>query len=142
MTNDKFERVNEFAYARAADLMSTQSAIGFEWSVKLIGHAHFVVGIGSRLVKSNAYIHATDHNTILYCSNNGSAAILNRSRIMYPNLQRQETGDVIRFKFQPHIKKLLIQLKDKQYVINLQDNVYYFPVVQSAGHQAVEAHLI
>ena len=35
------------AHARAADSMSTQSATGFEWSVKLIGGTNFYVGIAS-----------------------------------------------------------------------------------------------
>ena len=110
MNNGIFERVNDYAYARAADVMSTKSAIGFEWSVKLIGRSHFVVGIASQpLPKSNSQLLKTYQNAILYCSNEDRTIIFSKPRVLYPN-QRQVNGDVVRFKFQPQRKKLIIEL--------------------------------
>ena len=90
-------------------MMSTKSAIGFEWSVKLIGHSNFVVGIASGpLQKFTSLRDRLDQNAILYCSNNGSkhlSTIITRTRIVDLK-QRQVTGDVARFKFQPQRKNL------------------------------------
>ena len=109
MTNGIFQRVDDYAYARAADVMSTKSAIGFEWTVELIGHSSFVVGITSQL-KPNTYVLKTDPNSILYCSNNGLTVIYGSSKILYPDLKKQETGEIVHFKFQPQRKKLVIEL--------------------------------
>ena len=79
---------------------------------------------------------------------------------VYSNLAIQENEDVIRFRFQPNAKKLVIDLvrirkspnetpvphsKFKNginYEIAMEDNVYYCPVVQSVLHDAKKAHLI
>ena len=59
-------------------------------------------------------------------------------------------GDTIHFKFQPHAKKLLIDLANSrfkygQYEIDLKDNVDYCPVIQSTfydDYDYIEAHLV
>ena len=112
MKNGIFQRVDDdliYVYARAADVMSTKSAIGFEWTVKLIGHSSFAVGITSQL-KPNTYVLTSDPNSILYCSNNGLTVIYGSSKLLYRNLQKQETGEIVHFKFQPQRKKLVIEL--------------------------------
>ena len=109
VTNGIFQRVDIYAYARAADVMTTKSAIGFEWTVKLIGQSSFIVGITSQL-KPNTNVLKTDPNSILYGSDDGSTLIYGSSKILYPNLQKQETGEIVHFKFQPQRKKLVIEL--------------------------------
>ena len=52
-----------YAHARAADVMSTKSANGFEWSVKHIGHYSLMVGIASQ-VASGSFIFNSDQNSI------------------------------------------------------------------------------
>ena len=89
--------------------MSTQSAIGFEWSVKLIGDAQFYVGIASKLTPGKL-IREIDENAIFYSNNTSPAVIQIGNDVIHSNLTEQKTGDVIRFKFQPHIKKLVIEL--------------------------------
>ena len=90
--------------------MSTQSAMGFEWSVKLIGDKSFCVGITSKL-SAGTSIGSTDRNAILYLSNNDSPFIrIGKDSIIHSNLPKQKTGDVIHFKFQPLTKKLIIEL--------------------------------
>ena len=109
-----FKRSNIRAYARATTMMSTQSATGFEWSVKLIG-THFYVGIASKLQPRILICHY-DPEAILY----HSPGISPRHRIS-PDIRRGSTlihscqgtlqsGDVVRFKFQPDAKKLIIYL--------------------------------
>ena len=49
MKNGIFEPLGYHGYARAADVMSTKSGIGFEWSIKLIANGDFCVGIASQL---------------------------------------------------------------------------------------------
>ena len=74
---------------------------------------------------------------------------------VHSNLMEHKNGDVIRFRFQPRTKKLLIDLvgpnicltpnleiKNGHYEIDLQDDVYYFPVVQCIYSKGAEAHLI
>ena len=104
-----FKRLDACSYARAADLMSTQSATGFEWSVRLIGSYSFYVGSASK-VEQNNFIYQTDQKAILYYSNKGSPAIAIGSNQIHTNLPQQKSGDVIRFKFQPETKKLVIEL--------------------------------
>ena len=101
---------NVFAHARAADSMSTKSAIGFEWSIKLIGDTDFYVGIASRLERDQLLICERDVNAILYHSNGNSPVIQCGTRVMHSDLLEQITGDVIHFKFQPQTKKLVIEL--------------------------------
>ena len=54
-------------FARAADVMSTQSRTDFEWSLKLIGGRCFCAGIASELRREDSYIDDYDQNAILYC---------------------------------------------------------------------------
>ena len=90
--------------------MSTQSAIGFEWSVKLIGDAQFYVGIAS-LLAPGRLICDIDENAILFYSKNTSPAVIQIGNdVIHSNLTEQKTGDVIRFEFQPQTKKLVIEL--------------------------------
>ena len=82
--------------------MSTQSATGFEWSIKLIGDKDFYVGIASReLERDQSLICETDTNAVLYYSNGNSPMIQIGRRVIHSNLLEQKTGDVIHFTFQP-----------------------------------------
>ena len=113
MTNGIFKRLGRLAYALAADVMSTQSATGFEWSVKLVG-AGFRVGIVSQLKTGESFnFHRKDKNAILYnlTYNSSSKTITNGSNIIYSNLPKHKDEDVIPFRFQPYAKKLIINLK-------------------------------
>ena len=101
-----------YAHARAADVMSTKSANGFEWSVKHIGHDSLMVGIASQ-VAPGSFIFNSDQNSILYDYNanmGGSSVIRIGSTIHSKPKRQQTTGDVIHFKFQPQTKKLVIEL--------------------------------
>ena len=92
--------------------MSTQSPTDFEWSVKLVGGWHFCVGIASQLKREHLFIEEYDQNAILYrsYSRNVRPDILIGSDTIHPDVTGHETGDVIRFRFQPRAKKLLIDL--------------------------------
>ena len=90
--------------------MSTQSATGFEWSVKLIGTSSFYVGIASKLEARDSYIQNLDRNAIIYCSNADFSTIKIGSNTVHSNLTKHKNEDVIRFRFQPHAKKLVIDL--------------------------------
>ena len=112
MTNGIFESWGRFSHARAPDVMSTQSAVGFEWTVKLIGgsysSASFYVGIASVLKPEESNIYDYDQNSVLYSTDYNDIRV--GSTPMYSNLTRHKDGDVIRFRFQPQTKKLLIDL--------------------------------
>ena len=90
--------------------MSTQSTSGFEWSVKLIssGSTGFYIGIASIFKLEEAAIRDYDEAAILYRSD--SAEITSRKNTIHSSLPVLKTGDVIRFRFQPLIKKLIIEL--------------------------------
>ena len=105
MTNGIFKG----AHARASNVMSTQSATDFEWSIKCIGTA-FRVGIASQLKSQNTFIFDYDDKSILYYTNENSPLIRVGSTVIHSNLPRWTNGDVIRFRFQPRTKKLLIDL--------------------------------
>ena len=91
--------------------MSTKSATGFEWCIKLIGSKDFYVGIASReLDRDQSLICDKDVKAILYNSNDNSPVIQTGTDVIHSNLLEQKTGDVIQFEFQPQTKKLVIEL--------------------------------
>ena len=106
MTNGIFKSQGLLSYARAQDVMSTQSAVGFEWSVKLGGNGTFSVGIASRLQPKNGLIHYYDPNSILYSTYDRDICI--GPNPIHSNLKSHKNGHVIRFRLQPQTKKLLI----------------------------------
>ena len=94
--------------------MSTESETDFEWSVKLIGDNSkalkwFEVGIASQL-KLDEYIHNYDEEAILYFYDNDVTGIAIGPDDIHGDLPELKTGDVIRFRFQPQRKKLVIHL--------------------------------
>ena len=103
-----FKALGICSSARAPDVMHTRSAIDFEWSVKLIGAGSFYVGIASQLKLEYSFIYEYDQNSILYSTNYKDIRI--GSNTIHPNLTEHKNGDVIRFRFQPRSKKLLIDL--------------------------------
>ena len=112
MADGIFKRLGSCGCTRATNIMSTQSTSGFEWSVKLIisGSPIFEVGIASHLKLEKDAVLFYDKNAILYCCLNGSSFISSRKNAKHSNLPQFKTGDVIRFRFQPLIKKLIIEL--------------------------------
>ena len=111
MTNGLFKSLGNYGHARATNVMSTQSPTDFEWSVKLIGGWNFCVGIASQLKRENKSIQTYDQNAILYHSYEFPLPDIKKgSRVIYPDVTKHKTGDIIRFRFQSHAKKLLIDL--------------------------------
>ena len=96
--------------------MSTQSATGFEWSVKLVG-AGFRTGIASQLELGNIDFYTNDKNAILYCPS--SKTIKNESKLFHSNLPERKDEDVMRFRFQPHAKKLVVNLKVRVFKLHI-----------------------
>ena len=91
--------------------MSTESATDFEWSVKLIGSVGINVGIASQLKPKQLDIMEYDENAILYGTpHNMTHSIKAGSNLLHSGLPKYKTGDVIRFRFQPHLKKISIDL--------------------------------
>ena len=143
--------------------MSTKSAADFEWCVKLMETLKFNVGIASKQDIKRDYIFEDifdyDENAILFTSHNGPPVIKIGSKIIHSNLMMEESEHVIRFRFRPKQKKLVIDMvragksivppaffqilfQQGHYEIDLQDNVTYFPFIQSVNKNAIEAHLI
>ena len=111
MTNGRFKSSGNPGYARATNVMSTQSSTDIEWSVKLVAGWNFCIGIASQLKRENKFIQTYDQNAILYrCFEPHLPDIKIGSNVIYPDVKKHKTGDVIRFRFQPHAKKLLIDL--------------------------------
>ena len=110
MTNGIFKRLDKCGHARAADVMSTHSATGFEWSVKLFGTSSFHIGIATELKTEQVHIPEEDENAIVYCSSGDSSSIKIGKNIVQANLTKHKNEDIIRFRFRPHAKKLDIDL--------------------------------
>ena len=108
--NGIFKSLAMYSHARAPDVMSTQSAIGFEWTLKLIGDSgrSFYVGIASMIKPEDSKIYDYDQNSVLYSTNYRDIRVGSKS--LHLNLTPHKNGDVIRFRFQPQTKKLLIDL--------------------------------
>ena len=66
--NGIFKSLAMYSHARAPDVMSTQSAVGFEWTIKLIGASamSFYVGIASIIKPEESKIYSYDQNSVLY----------------------------------------------------------------------------
>ena len=106
-----FKSSDDYGFARAKNVMSTRSPTDFEWSLKLIGGSCFCVGIASELNRDGSDIDEYDSNAILYfCSTRCESEISIGIASVHSDLKEYESGDVIRFRFQPQIKKLLIDL--------------------------------
>ena len=132
MTNGIFKSYPIWiASARATNIkfiyelfMSTQSAFCFEWSVKCIGCRYrFCVGIASQLKREiEDVIINYDQNAIMVSVGYyiGSPRITRGNNTIHSNLTKHKTGDIIRFRFDPHAKKLLIDsvriLKGRIYI--------------------------
>ena len=112
--------------------MSTQSAIGFEWSVKLIGSKQFYVGIASQLTPGRL-ICEINKNAILFYSNNVSPVIQIGTDVIHADLTEQKTGDVIHFKFQPQRKKLVIELVRNLFVASNEALILTFENVRDSN---------
>ena len=111
MTNGIFKSLGNYGCAQATNVMSTQSSTDFEWSVKLVGGWNFCVGIASQLKRDIKFIQTYDQNAILYrCYQMALPDIKLGSDVIHPDVKKHKTGDVISFRFQPHAKKLLIDL--------------------------------
>ena len=112
MTNGIFKTSEDYGYARAINIMSTQSPVDFGWSVKLVAGWGFDVGVASRLKCEDSYIAHYDQNAIIYHSSGTTLLpeITVGSHTIYEQITIHQMGDTIHFKFQPHAKKLLIDL--------------------------------
>ena len=110
MTNGIFKRSGSYGSTRATNIMSTRSTSDFEWSVKLIcsDFYGFYVGIASIFKLENEYIQEYDETAILYYS--FLSTIKSRKNTIHSNLPKLTTGDIIRFRFQPQTKNLIIEL--------------------------------
>lgn len=110
-TNGIFKRLDQYGFARATDVMSTQSPFCFEWSVKCTG-SYLCVGIASELKRKNKFIVNYDQSAILlsvkFFTNDNKPVITRGNNKIYSNLTEYKDGDIIRFRFDPHAKKLLI----------------------------------
>ena len=91
--------------------MSTKSKTDFEWSVKINGQANFHVGIASKFKPEMRDIYDYDQNAIVYSKHNSSITI--GSKTIHSKLTKHRTGDVVCFRFQSHLKKLVIYLVRK-----------------------------
>ena len=111
MTNGVFNPSDSYAYARAAKIMSTKSETEFEWSLKLMGTGYIAVGIASQSPPKSSEIYDSDQNAILYT--NPNSTIKTGSNVIHSGLRKCATGDIICFRFQPHVKKLVIYLVRK-----------------------------
>ena len=103
--------------------MLTRFTVSFEWSINCIG-SHFRVGIASQLRQDDGDIQTYDQNAILFwvypcdeckrgrCSRvYCSPKITMGTKTIYSKLTQHNTEDVnyiIRFRFQPDVKKLSI----------------------------------
>ena len=117
MTNGIFKSSGSYGHTRAINIMSTQSLVDFEWSVKLVGGPEFDVGVASQLKRDSSetmIIGDNDENSILYRSEPHTDEelpdICIGSNVIHTVATRHKIGDIIRFRFQPHAKKLLIDL--------------------------------
>ena len=110
MTDGIFETNAPYSHARAREGMSTQSETDFEWSVKIIGDDFFEVGIASQLSQDDEMICSYDENAILYSCYGGPPLIATGRDETHIELPEHRTGDVIRFRFEPQRKKLVIDL--------------------------------
>ena len=108
MTYDIFKPLDYCAYIRATNVMSTESTTDYEWSVKVAGSAKIYVGIVSELsVPRDSDIYYGDQNAIIY--SHRTSSIIMGPKTIHSKL-KHKTGDIIRFRFQSDIKKLLIDL--------------------------------
>ena len=107
VTDGIFKEEGSYCYARATEIMSTQSSTGFEWTIKVMGD-DIVAGIASQFKPEESNICNYDPTAITYYAWPNGGIIRLGSRVIHENLPGATTGDIIRFQFQPERKKLVI----------------------------------
>ena len=107
VTDGIFKMEGNDGYARASEIMSTQSSTGFEWSLKLM-EDYIHAGIASQFKPEENWIFNYDPTAITYSAGSYCGNILLGSRVIHEDLPQPKTGDIIRFQFQPERKKLVI----------------------------------
>ena len=121
MKDGIFKSEAGLAFARAPEVMSTQSETDFEWSVKIIddwsSNGRIVVGIGSQFKREESlirkFISLDDQNAILYNTMINYSSHISIGCIVtveHQNLPERKPGDVIRCRFKPRRKKFVIHL--------------------------------
>ena len=90
--------------------MTTKSAADFEWCVKLMKTVKFNVGIASEHKQGDLNIVEYDKNAVFFTSYNGPPAIKIGSETIHSNFAMERSEHVIRFRFRPEQKKLVIDL--------------------------------
>ena len=109
VTDGIFKQEGHAGYARATEIMSTQSSTGFEWSIKLMKDS-ICAGIASQFKPEESNFCNYDPTAITYYAWPNGGIIRLGSRVIHDNLQGSKTGDIIRFQFKPERKKLVIHL--------------------------------
>ena len=107
VTDGIFKQEGWYSYARATEIMSTQSSTGFEWSLKLM-EDYIHAGIASQFKPEENWIFNYDPTAITYSAGSYCGVIQLGSEVVHDNLPKPKTGDIIRFQFQPERKKLVI----------------------------------
>ena len=107
VTDGIFETEVIDGYARATEIMSTQSSTSFEWTIKPMGKL-IMAGIASLFKPEEIFIHINDPTAITYSAGAKDGQIRLGSRVIHHNVPLRKTGDIIRFQFQPERKKLVI----------------------------------
>ena len=124
--------------------MNSQSTNAFRWSIRITGDNYIYIGIASKL-RQLEWIEDVDENAILYFPYTGE--IYTENELFQDDIIKAKNGDEVHFRFQPKIKKFSISFvssmildcfyrefqKDEEHLINIKEDVDYFPVVQGYG---------
>ena len=79
VTDGIFKREGAWCYARATDIMSTQSATAFEWSIKFMGFNTYA-GIASKFKPEEKFIYQYDPTAISFHDSPGQIRLGSRLR--------------------------------------------------------------
>ena len=102
---ESFQSTEQAGYARATEIMNSESVNDFRWSVRITNDEKIYVGIASKL-QQGEWIENDDENAIIYFPFDGE--IYTGTNLFQTNIIEAVSGDAIHFRFQPKLKKFSI----------------------------------
>ena len=105
MEGASFITTYNYGCARAKEIMNSESANDFRWSVRITSAAWIFIGIASKL-QQDKWIEEIDENAIIYFPHDGE--IYTGNELFQENIIIAKNGDEVHFRFQPKLKKFSI----------------------------------
>ena len=108
MEGASFITTYNYGCARAKEIMNSESANDFRWSVRITCEENIYIGIATKFQQSYSWIEHNDGEAILYFPQSGK--IYKGTNSIQGDIIAAKHEDEIHFRFQPKLKKFSISI--------------------------------